>query len=140
MIGRATFVALLALAATASPASAQARCTAPDQPGWRSCLTVSHRAIDGGPEVRVTTARPRLVERYEDGCPEGANRRRVVVRTGDGAQLGAAGVRSRCRRGVARWNARLQLDVDLPAGTVVRSFWSGVRDDDSAPRVRLRVD
>jgi hypothetical protein len=139
MIGRATLVALLAAAATASPASAQAPCTAPDEPGWHSCLTVSHRAIDGSPAVRVTTARPRLVARYADGCRRGAKRRRVVVRTGAGERLGAARVTRRCRRGVARWTARLQLDVDLPAGSVVRSFWSGIRDDASAPRVRLRA-
>ncbi|HEX5781094.1 MAG TPA: hypothetical protein VFX80_04200 [Solirubrobacteraceae bacterium] len=139
MIGRAFLVALLATAATASPASAQAPCTAPDEPGWRSCLTVSHRAIQGSSDVHVTAARPRLIQRYADGCAVAADRRRVVVRTGAGARLGALTVRSRCRRGVARWNARLQLDVDLPAGTVVRSLWSGIADAASAPRVRLRV-
>lgn len=139
MTGRALLAALLVTAATASPASAQARCTAPDEPGWHSCLTVSHRAIEGSSDVRLTTARPRLVERYADGCAAAADRRRVVVRTGDGDRLGAVTVGSRCRRGVARWSAHLQLDVDVPEGTVVRSYWSGIRDGDSAPRVRLRA-
>jgi hypothetical protein len=139
MPGRAALLALLALAATASPASAQAPCAAPEEPGWRSCLTVSHRAIQGSSDVHVTTARPRLIQRYADGCSVAATHRRVVVRTGEGERLGAVTVRGRCRRGVARWNARLKLDVDLPAGTVVRSFWNGIRDDGSAPRVRLRT-
>jgi hypothetical protein len=139
MIGRATLVALLAAAATAAPASAQTPCAAPDEPGWRSCLTASHRAIADSSNVRLTTARPRLVERSAEGCPDGAHRRRVVVRTGAGERLGAASVRGRCRRGVTRWNARLQLDVDLPEGTLVRSFWSGVQDAQTAPRVRLRA-
>jgi hypothetical protein len=139
MTGRAFLVALLATAATASPASAQAPCATPKKPGWLSCLTISHRAIEDSTAVRVTTARPRLVQRYADGCADRADRRRVVVRTGDGERLGAVTVRSRCRRGVARWNARLELNVELPEGTVVRSYWSGLRDADVAPRVKLRT-
>jgi hypothetical protein len=139
MIGRATVAALLAAAATASPAAAQARCTAPEETGWHSCLSALHHASADGTAVHLTSARPRLVARYADGCPEGADRRTVVVRTGDGERLGRTTVRSRCRRGVARWSAFLQLDVEVPSGTVVRSFWSGIRDSDSAPRVRLRA-
>lgn len=135
----ATLVALLAGAASASGAAAQARCTAPAQPGWHSCLSASHRAIDAGPEIRLTKVRPRLVIRYEDGCPGGADRRTVVIRTDDGTRLGRTTVRSRCRRGVARWIVNLRLDVDLMEGTVVRSFWSGIADNESAPSVKLKA-
>jgi hypothetical protein len=128
-----TLAALLA----ASPAAAQARCTAPDKPGWHSCLTASHRTIGAGEQIRLTKARPRLVVRYEDGCPEGADRRTVVIRSGDGERLGRTTVRSRCRRGVARYDTTLRLDLDLPKGTVVRSLWSGIGDGATAPKVRL---
>jgi hypothetical protein len=133
----ATLVALLAGAASAAPAPAQARCTAPDKPGWHSCLTASHRATGDGEQIHLTTARPRLVVRYEDACPDGADRRTVVIRTRDGERLGRTTVRSRCRRGVARYDATLRLDVDLPAGTVVRSLWSGIADGATAPKVRV---
>jgi hypothetical protein len=139
MIGRSTLVALLAGAAFASPAAAQARCTAPDEPGWHSCLTASHRTTADPAQVRLTKVRPRLVVRYEDGCPKGADRRTVAIRTDDGERLVRARVNSRCRRGVARYDATLRLDVDLPEGTVLRSFWSGIPDDRSAPSVKLKA-
>jgi hypothetical protein len=132
----AAILAVLAGAASASPAAAQARCTAPDEPGWHSCLTTAHRAIDGGPAIRLTMARPRLVMRVER-CPERNERRRVVVRTDDGERLAHAGVRSRCRRGVARWSVDLRLDVDLTEGAVVLSYWSGIPDSSTAPGVEL---
>ena len=135
----ATLAALLAGAASASPAAAQARCTAPDEPGWHSCLTASYRAVDGGPTIRVTKIRPRLVMRYANGCPEGADRRTVAIRSDDGERLVRARVNSRCRRGVARWITNLTLDVDLQEGTVVRSFWSGIADNESAPGVKLKA-
>jgi hypothetical protein len=134
----ATLVAMLAGAASASSAAAQARCTAPDEPGWHSCLTASHRTTDGGEQIHLTKVRPRLVIRYADGCPEGAGRRTVAIRTEDGDRLGRTTVRSRCRRGVARYDAPLRLDVDLPEGTVVRSFWSGIADNRTAPAVELK--
>jgi hypothetical protein len=138
MIGRATLVALLAAAATATPAAAQSRCTAPDEPGsWHSCLTASHHATGNATEIHLTKARARLAIRYEDGCPKGADRRTVVLRTGDGERLARATVRSRCRRGVARWDARLDIGLDLPKGTVVRSLWSGIADGASAPKLAL---
>ena len=130
--------ALLVAAASASPAAAQARCTAPAKPGWHSCLTASHRAADDGSEIRLTKVRPRLVVRYEDGCPEGADRRTVAIRTSEGERLVRARVNSRCRRGVARWTTNLKLDIDLEQGTVVRSFWSGIADNESAPGVKLK--
>lgn len=135
----ATLVALLAGAASASSAPAQARCPAPDEPGWRSCLTASHRMTDGGQEIRLTKVRPRLVVRYEDGCPRGADRRTVAIRTDDGARLGRTTVRSRCRRGVARYEITLRLDVEVAEGTVVRSYWSGIPDARSAPGVELKA-
>ena len=129
----------LAALLTASPASAQSRCTAPEKPGWHSCLTASSRALEDGEMLRLTTVRPRLVVRYEDGCPEGADRRTVAIRTGDGERLVRARINSRCRRGVARYDVKLRLDLDVPAGTVLRSLWSGIADDESAPEVELKA-
>ncbi len=74
--------------------------------------------------LRLTTVRPRLVVRYADGCPEGADRRTVAIRTADGERLVRARINSRCRRGVARYDVNLRLDLELRAGTVLRSFWS----------------
>jgi hypothetical protein len=130
-----TLVALL----TASPASAQSRCTTPEKPGWHSCLTASSHAIEDGEMRRLTTVRPRLVVRYADRCPEGADRRTVAIRNGDGERLVRARINSRCRRGVARYDVKLRLDLDVPAGTVLRSFWSGIADDESAPEVELKA-
>jgi hypothetical protein len=129
-----TLAALLA----ASPASAQSRCTAPEKPGWHSCLTASHRAIEDGEMVRLTAVRPRLVVRYKNGCPGAADRRTVAIRTGDGERLVRARVAGRCRRGVARYDVKLRLDLDVPAGTVVRSLWGGVADGETAPEVELK--
>jgi hypothetical protein len=138
LVGSAALT-LLAGALSAVPAAAQSRCTAPAEPGWHSCLTTAHRAIDGGPEVRLTKAMPRLVVRYE-ACPAHRLRRTVVIRTDAGRRLGRTTVRSRCRHGVARWSANLRLDVDLMEGTVVRSNWSGIADSgDAAPAVELKV-
>jgi hypothetical protein len=128
-----TLAALLA----ASPASAQSRCTAPEKPGWHSCLTASHRAIDGE-MVHVTTVRPRLVVRYRDECPSGADRRTVAIRTSDGERLGRVSISSRCRRGVARYDVKLRLDIDVPAGTIVRSLWTGIADNELGPKVKLK--
>lgn len=118
----------------ASPATAEKRCNAPDGPGWRSCLTASHKTTGG--RAMLSKARPRLVVRYEDGCPKGADRRTVAIRA-DGELLARARVSSDCRRGVARYDVTLQLDLELEKGTVVRSFWSRIADEDSAPSVEL---
>jgi hypothetical protein len=128
-----TLAALLA----ASPAAAQKRCNAPDEPGWRSCLAASHRTTDEQPTL--IKVRPRLVVRHEDGCPEGPERRTVGIRTDDGDLLVRARVTSRCRRGVARFDTTLMLDVELEQSTVVRSYWSGIPDEDSAPGVELKA-
>jgi hypothetical protein len=130
---------ILAALLAASPASAQSRCTAPEKPGWHSCLAASSRAIEDGEMVHLTTVRPRLVVRYEDGCPEGPDRRTVAIRTGDGERLVRARVDSRCRRGVARYDVKLRLDLEVPAGTLLRSLWSGVADDESPPEVELKA-
>jgi hypothetical protein len=127
--------ALAATAVAASPASAQTRCTAPEEPGWHSCLAASHRTI--GEQIVLTKARPRLVIRYADGCPKGTDRRSVVVRTDDGDRLSRTTVRSRCKRGVARYDATLRFDIEVEEGTVVRAFWSGIRDDRTAPGVEI---
>jgi hypothetical protein len=138
-VAGATVLAILACVAVASPAPAQSRCKAPDDPGWHSCLSVSHQAIDGGPVVRVTKARPRLVYRY-DRCPAREAKRTVVVRTDGGRLLGKATVRSTCEKGVARWVGVVVVDRDLEEGTVVRSRWSGIPDSgDTAPSVKLRT-
>jgi hypothetical protein len=138
LVGTAA-LALLAGALSASPAAAQSRCTAPAEPGWHSCLTTAHRTIDEGPQVRLVRASPRLVVR-DDACPARRLRRTVVIRTDDGRRLGRATVRSRCRRGVARWAVDLRLEVDLTDGTVVRSHWSGIADSgDAAPAVKLKA-
>lgn len=129
-----TLAALLA----ASPASAQSVCTAPERPGWHSCLTAASRAIGGdGETVRLTSVRPRLVVRYADGCPKGADRRTVAIRSG-GERLARERVDGRCRRGVARYDVKLRLDLEVPAGTVVRSYWTGIPDAGSAPEVELK--
>jgi hypothetical protein len=137
MIGRLTLVALLAGAVLASPAAAQSRCTAPETPGWHSCLAALHRTTADGAQIHLTSVRPRLAMRYEGGCPEGRRQRAVTVRTGAGERLGRATARTRCKRGVARWEVKLELEVDLPKGTVVRSFWTGTADNVEAPRVKL---
>src|SRR5215217_5365584 len=126
LVGSAALT-LLAGALSAAPAAAQSPCKAPAEPGWHSCLTTAHRAIDGGPEVRLTKVMPRLVVRY-DACPAHRVRRTVVIRTDEGRRLGRTTVRSRCHRGVARWSVNLKLDVDLVEGTIVRSNWSGIAD------------
>ena len=138
LVGTAA-LALLAGAASASPAAAQSRCTAPAERGWHSCLTTAHRAIDDGPELRLTKARPRLVVRY-DRCPARSARRTVTIRIDGGRRLARERVRSVCRRGVARWIVNVELDVDLKDGTVVRSHWSGIPDSgDVAPSVELKA-
>ena len=121
----------------ASPAAAQSRCTAPEKPGWHSCLTASSHPIGDGETVHLTTVRPRLVIRHGDGCPRGADRRTVTIRTRGGERLARERLKSSCRRGVARYDVKLQLELDMPRGTVLRSFWSGIRDAEEAPAVRL---
>src|SRR5688500_11007861 len=134
-VAGASVVAMLAAAASASPAAAQARCAAPADPGWHSCLTASPRAIADGRMIRLTKLRPRLGMRLEDGCPSGGDGRTVVARTAGADRIARARVDSTCRRGIARWNITLDLDVELRAGSVVRSFWSGIADNQKAPRV-----
>ena len=130
--------AIVAALLAASPASAQSRCTAPEKPGWHSCLTASSRAMGDGETVRLTSVRPRLVIRYADGCPAN-DRRTVTIRTGKGERISRTRVDGRCRRGVARYDIKLRLELDVPAGTLVRSLWSGIPDADLAPEVELKA-
>jgi hypothetical protein len=127
-------VGLAAAAVMASPAAAQSRCTAPEEPGWHSCLAASHRTTGG--QLVLTKARPRLVIRHDGACPK-KERRSVVIRTDDGDRLGRTTVRGRCKRGVARYDTTMRLDVEIAEGTVVRAFWSGIRDDRTAPGVEI---
>jgi hypothetical protein len=139
-IARRAAGALLALAlgaaAGADPAAAAKPCEPPEA-GWRSCLTTHHVALeDGG--VRLKRARPRLVMRM-DSCPATLRRRTVVIRSRGGRLLArGVDVRGRCSDGVARWAVTLRpKDADLESGAVVRSLWTGIADEDRAPKVRL---
>ena len=137
LVGMAA-LALLAGATLAAPAQAQSRCKAPEENGWRSCLSTSHRTIGDGPELRLLKARPKLVVRA-DRCPARRVRRTVVVRT-DTLRLARKTVRGTCKRGVSRWSAAITLNVDLTDGTVVHSRWSGIADlGGGAPEVELNA-
>lgn len=133
-------LALLAGAASSSPAAAQPRCTAPEKVGaWHSCLSTAHRTIDDGPELRLTKARPSVVVRY-DRCPDRGQRRTLTIRIDGGRRLARKRVRGTCRRGIARWIVDLDLNLDLKDGTVVRSHWSGIADPgNAAPSVKLKA-
>jgi hypothetical protein len=132
----ALFATALATGAAAGPAPAAARCAAPTGPGWHSCLKTVHVRLGHG-EVRLKKATPRLVVRY-DRCPGGSYRRTVTIRTDSGERLARGTAEGRCRDGVARWKLTLRPGSVLPRGTVVRSYWSGVADGETAPGVRLR--
>jgi hypothetical protein len=132
----------LALAATgivtalAVPsAAAKSPCSVPDEPAWHSCLSALHLKLPNG-VVRLTRATPTLVIRY-DACPAQLAKRTVVLRTGKGEKLERARVRGRCRNGVARFRVNLRDQIDLPSGTVIRSYWSGIPDHKKGPKITL---
>lgn len=132
----ALVASVLGAAAGAVPAAAAKPCVPPADPGWRSCLSTGHVRLEDG-SVRLKRARPRFVVRYE-ACPVTLRRPTVVVRTEGGRVLDRAAVTGTCKKGVARWAITLRPeDADLEAGTVVRSLWTGVADEDRAPRVKL---
>jgi hypothetical protein len=136
---RRSFILLFAagILATAVPsASAKTTCSVPDEPAWHSCLTARHVTLASG-AVQLTRATPTLVMRLADGCPDHLAKRKVVVRTNHGNKIISGKVAGRCRKGVARFRVNLRPDVAVPAGTVIRSFWSGIRDDKVAPKVKL---
>jgi len=134
-----SFVFLLAagMAAVVAPAAgAKSKCTVPDVPAWHSCLTARHATLSTGP-VRLTRATPTLVIRLDEGCPDRLAKRKVVLRTKAGERLVSEKVAGSCRRGVARFRVNLRPDLDVDPGTVIRSYWSGIKDDKVAPKVKL---
>jgi hypothetical protein len=136
---RRSIIVLLALAAavTAVPAaSAKSTCSAPDEPAWHSCLTARHRLAASG-NVELTRATPTLTIRLGEPCPAHLAKRTVVLRTKKGKRLGREKVTGHCHGDVARFRVNLRPQVELPPGTVVRSYWSGIKDDKVAPKVKL---
>ena len=125
---------ILAIAAPA--AGAKSACSVPDTPSWHSCLTARHAALTTGGEM-LTRATPTLVIRLEAGCPDHLAKRKVVLRTKRGRRLAAERVTGHCRKDIARFRVNLRTDVELPAGTVLRSYWSGIADSKVAPSVKL---
>jgi hypothetical protein len=125
----------LAAAGGASPAAAKP-CAPPADAGWRSCLSTAHVRLEDG-RVRLKRARPRLVVRY-DVCPATLRSRTVAVRARGGRLLDRASVDGKCSNGIGRWAITLRPEeADLRSGAVVRSLWTGVADEDRAPRVKL---
>ena len=133
-------VAAGSIAAVAAPAAAAAGpgCSVPTQSSWHSCLTAGHRAVLGTNQVRLTRATPVLVVRVGT-CPANLIRRTVKVRTRAGDLVARKRVTGHCRNGIARYRTNLRPDMDLRTGTVIRSFWSRLADEDRAPSVKLRV-
>ena len=136
---RRPFIALAVVAAAAvvaPAASAKSTCTVPDEPAWHSCLSARHIALDDG-NAKLTRATPALVIRFAAPCPAHLVKRTVVLRTKKGKRLARAKVKGHCRRDVARFRVNLRLNLELPASTVIRSYWSGIKDDKVAPKVKL---
>jgi hypothetical protein len=132
-------VAAGSIAAVAAPAAAAAPgCSVPTQSSWHSCLTAGHRAVLGTNQVRLTRATPVLVVRVGT-CPANLIRRTVKVRTRAGDLVARKRVTGHCRNGIARYRTNLRPDMDLRTGTVIRSFWSRLADEDRAPSVKLKV-
>ena len=126
--------AIAITAATAAPAAAQSGCSVPES-SWHSCLSAAHRAVKGTNQVRFTRATPILIVRYA-ACPADLHRR-VVIRNNRGDRLAAKSLDGTCKNGIARWKTTLRPDVDVRAGTIVRSYWSHLADEDDAPGVKL---
>jgi hypothetical protein len=136
---RCSLLALAAtatLAVTAPGAAAQSGCSVPKQSAWHSCLTAAHRAVKGTDQVRFTRATPVLIVRYT-ACPADLIRRKVTIRDNRGEKLATKRVDGRCKNGIARWKTTVRPNLDVRAGTIVRSYWSRLPDEDSAPGVRL---
>jgi hypothetical protein len=134
-----SFILLLAagiIAVAAPAASAKSTCTVPDEPAWHSCLTARHAALDTG-AVRLTRATPTLVIRLQEGCPARLRKRKVALRTNAGNPIASERVTGHCRRGIARYRVNLRPNLDVPAGLVIRSYWTGIKDDKVAPKVKL---
>ena len=127
--------AIAITAATATPAAAAApRCSVPET-SWHSCLSAAHRAVEGTNKVRLMRATPILIVRY-DACPANLHRR-VVIRTNRGKRLAAKSLDGTCENGIARFKTTMRPEIDVRAGTIVRSYWSHLDDEDNAPGVKL---
>jgi len=131
------FTAIGVVGAIAAPGAAAApRCAPPSTLTWHSCLNAAHRAVLQTPNVRLTRATAVLVQRVS-ACTQDVASRRVVIRTKDGHRVARQRVDGTCAHGVARWKATVRPNTDFKRGTVIRSFWSGIPDSDSAPSVKL---
>jgi hypothetical protein len=123
--------------AVAAPAAAAApRCAPPDALTWHSCLNAGHRAVLHTQDVRLTRATAVLVQRVS-ACPADVASRRVAIRTKSGRRVARRRVDGTCKNDVARWKLTVRPNQDFRKGTVIRSFWSGIPDNDSAPSVKL---
>jgi hypothetical protein len=137
---RRSIIVLTAIAvagAIAPTASAAARCAAPSGLTWHSCLTAGHRAITGTHNVRLTKSTATIVVRMT-ACPTDLATRRVVIRTDDRHRIAKKRVEGTCKHNIGRWHLTVRPNKDLPAGTVLHSYWSGIDDsDEGAPSVTL---
>jgi hypothetical protein len=138
---RRPLIALAVVAAAvvaAPPASAKPQCsTPPANVPWHSCLTARDNVLDNG-HVVLTRARPVLVVRLANGCPAHLAKRKVVVRTAGGKRLAKGKVAGTCHGSIARFHTVLKPNVELPSGTVITSFWSGIPDkEEKGLKVKL---
>jgi hypothetical protein len=138
---RRPFVVLIAIAAVgaiaAPPASAAPGCSTPSGLTWHSCLNAGHRKVLNTDNVRLTKATAVLVVRMT-ACPADVPSRRVVIRTEKRKRVARERVEGTCKHNVARWRLRIKPhEFDVPAGTVIHSYWSGIDDADDPPGVKL---
>ena len=126
---------IAAPAASAAPSD----CSVPTNTAWHSCLSAGHRAVVGTNKVRLTRVTPALVIRV-NACPERVIRRKVQVRTRKGDLIARKRANGHCRRGVIRYRVNVRPDIELRVNTVIKSFWSRLADEDSAPSVKLKID
>jgi hypothetical protein len=137
---RRSLIVLTAIAVTgaiaAPAASAAPACSAPSQLTWHSCLSAGHRAIEGTHKVVLTKATAIMVVRMA-ACPADLPTRRLVIRTESRHRVVKKRVEGTCKNNVGRWRLKVKPDMELPSGTVINSYWSGIADSDSAPSVQL---
>ncbi len=136
---RRSIIVLTAIAvagAIAPTASAASHCAAPSGLTWHSCLSAGHRAVTGTHNVRLTKATATLVLRMS-ACPADVPSRRVVIRTDDRHRVARERVAGTCANNIARWQLKVRPDIDLPAGTIIHSYWSTIPDNKTAPSVTL---
>jgi hypothetical protein len=136
---RRSIIVLTAIAlagAIAPTASAASRCAPPSGLTWHSCLSAGHRAVTGTDNIRLTKATATLVVRMT-ACPADVPSRRVVIRTDDRHRISRERVDGTCANNIARWRLKVQPEMDLPAGTIIHSYWSAIPDSKTAPSVKL---